>query len=677
MIKWLLLPCCMFFMGVGVCFSQSIRWASEVKWVDNEYDSLEYSSMQLIGPPDVENLGELSPKAYRLKAYAGRSKLKLAFSKASPVQQIFFVESHLPGRITEVALEDTAGNHYKIYQKKSEELSFSCRLLVLEMPKTAFAVSGLDIVVDTYLTPGWSQLDAVGVANISGKEELKNVVQSFDMPIKKVVIPGKERLGNQINIDHFIQTKPVVSPDGRTLYFARKYRTPYGLFRRSRLTQDIYYSELKDGEWQEANKMGDPLNNKYPNGVCAVANGGQTLLLLGEYKKNGKMSGGVSVSQKTASGWSKPVKVHIQNFYNDSYYADFTLSSNGKVMIMALDRYDSQGDQDLYVSFSIGGYYWSEPKSLGKVINTSGAEYAPFLASDGKTLYFSSNGHDGFGGSDCFVSRRLDETWDNWSEPENLGPAINSTHWDACYWVSDEGNYAYMVSSEEKKESVQGIYKVYLPENYLPEPVIKFSGKIIDAETGTLVPAHIVLESLDNSKEVFNLSYLPSQDSLFSIALASDRAYSVSIRGKGFFTFDAHISHQDIEESKHVEKNYYLEPVREGVSFYLTDVYFKQSRADLLSESFKELDGLVLFLKENPTVEIELGGHTDSQGKSSLNYILSEKRANTVKDYLVHMGIRSRRVSVKAYGDTRPVERSEDEQGRKLNRRVSVTVIKQ
>src|SRR5690606_20907469 len=141
---------------------------------------------------------------------------------------------------------------------------------------------------------------------------------------------------------------------------------------------------------------------------------------------NGKMQAGVSISTNTGGAWSKPKPLKIENDYNFNEKANYFLSNTRNVLIMSVEREDSYGDRDLYVSFMKPDSSWTEPLNLGDVINTAAVESAPFLAADGKTLYFSSDGFSGYGGSDIYASTRLDDTWTNWSDPENLGPEINS-----------------------------------------------------------------------------------------------------------------------------------------------------------------------------------------------------------------------------------------------------------
>ena len=282
----------------------------------------------------------------------------------------------------------------------------------------------------------WLSLLAIGLfTNILGQSGPTNNLV-FSSP--------KENLGLGIN-SPYTETKPVISGDGKILYFCRQ-NHPKNI-RGKQDDQDIYASTYANGNWTEAKNISWPLNDGHPNGICSVSPDGKSLLLINEYISGGYMKPGVSISHKTISGWSFPKKIEIDNFYNFSPYVDYFLSSSGKVMLLSVQRRNGFGDQDLYISRKEKGK-WSEPMNLGGIINSSGADFAPFLAADGKTLYFASEGHPGLGGSDIFYSKRLDETWTNWSTPINLGPAVNSRTWDAYYSISAKGDFAYFVSKK-------------------------------------------------------------------------------------------------------------------------------------------------------------------------------------------------------------------------------------
>jgi outer membrane protein OmpA-like peptidoglycan-associated protein len=255
--------------------------------------------------------------------------------------------------------------------------------------------------------------------------------------------------GEQLN--HLVNTPyrelgPMPTKDGKRLYFSRQgHPDNTG----GEVDEDIWYCEFDDGtqSWTKAINIGPPLNSIGPNFITGIGLYGDTLLLANVYGKNGKMSSGVSVSVKVGNLWSFPVPVKIQGDYNFAGKASYDLSHDRNTLIIAQQKIDSYGKLDLYVAFRDpdSGYPYAgrESINLGSVINTSGNETSPWLAYDGRTLYFASDGHNGYGGYDIFMSKRLDHTWTHWSEPVNMGPGINSPFDDMSFNYNPNNRYAY------------------------------------------------------------------------------------------------------------------------------------------------------------------------------------------------------------------------------------------
>lgn len=234
---------------------------------------------------------------------------------------------------------------------------------------------------------------------------------------------------------------PVITADGERLYFSRK-NHPNNVGGPSDL-EDAYVSENINGVWQQAKNVGYPINNHGPNAVHSASPDGNSLLLMNLYEPDGKQKGqGLSESNKTTKGWGIPQQVKIRQYYNKSGFNEFFMSANEQVLIFAIERDGTNGGRDLYVSFNEGNGIWSKPKNMGRTLNTEGTEMSPFLAPDGVTLYFSSNGHPGYGQNDIFISRRLDNSWKNWSKPKNVGKPINGAGVDSYYSVPASGEFA-------------------------------------------------------------------------------------------------------------------------------------------------------------------------------------------------------------------------------------------
>ena len=255
--------------------------------------------------------------------------------------------------------------------------------------------------------------------------------------------------------------KPRLTDGGSRLYFSRSFHP--GNVNGLNDAEDIWYSDFdkSTNEWSHPMHMTGALNNAGPNYVNNVSVTGDTLILGNQYHKKGKMRAGLSYSVNVNGTWSQPVAIDIKNHYNISQHENAYVSLKNGVIILSVERIESIGGRDLFVSFW-DGTHATEPINMGAIINTDMEESSPFLASDNKTLYFASQGHNGFGGYDIYVTHRLDETWTNWSKPENLGPAVNGTLDDEFFSVSTCGQYA--VFSKQVTVHDHDLYRISMDE---------------------------------------------------------------------------------------------------------------------------------------------------------------------------------------------------------------------
>ena len=681
------------------CFGQEIQWASQLISETNNYSDREWSGLQIIGEPDALPPGTLNDKAFRLNTNHSSGSVTVGFELPVQVDGILIMENHDPGRITAVTLIDTDGTRHNVYRNAAKTLGESWRNLHIKIPLTSYRATALEVLLDASEHTGWPQIDAIGVEGIdpaapqtelspaSGILYLAHSPGSTQFSESEINGSGaihffhrKEKLSKKIN-SNYRECKPVISPDGKRLFFARRHSPDNAGGKKD--PQDIYYSDYIDGEWQEAVNAGRPLNDRFPNGVCSVSPDGNTLLLINAYGSNGiPDADGVSISQKTRSGWTKPISQVIQGFENLCDYQDYALAGSGDVLILALQMGDSYGDQDLYVSFKTGDNSWSQPVNLGQTLNTGKAEFAPFLSADETTLYFSSTGHGGFGESDIFYSRRLDETWFNWSEPVNMGEMVNSQYWDAYFTISADGEYAYLVSADGPRAAVtlkvfsdENVYRISLNKNRHPEPLILVQGQVLNSETKRPVEASIHFENLETNQEVGRTVSNP-ESGKYQINLPAGRVYGFYAQAEGFPVVQETLDLSDVFDNFEITKDFSMVPIKVGQVLALNNLFFVQSKAEILPESMQELERLYRIMVEVPNLEIELGGHTDNQGIYSANLRLSRDRAEAVMQYLVDRGIDKKRIVVMGYGPAKPVASNANPESRQNNRRVEVKILK-
>lgn len=526
--------------------------------------------------------------------------------------------------------------------------------------------------------------------------------------------PKVENLGKPVNSE-YNEIAPVISPDGKTLYFSRISHPQNGFGDKG--SQDIWFVELVNNLWTAPRRMPSPLNKEEYNSLYSISPDGNTALLKGSYNNGRYETRGFSITQRTARGWSQPQKLEIPGYEKMSkgQFDCGYLSVDGRVLLMAFSEKKNSKDDDLYVSFKQNNGSWSKPMHLGAELNTAQfTETTPFLAPDGVTLYFSSNREGGLGSNDIYVSKRLDKTWKRWSKPINLGPAVNTEGYDAYYTLSAAGDYAYFTSFKESlgkgdvvrialnqptapatpstptlagatspNGAASGAAGAATAENLtLPEPVAMIGGKVLDAKTGKPVAATIVYETFPNGEEAGTATTNPLTGE-YKVILPYGQKYSLRAVAIDFIA-EAQVI--DLTDSATASRgktfldlpntSLRLVPIEEGQIVKLNNIAFEFGKAALRPESFLELDRIALTLVQNKTLTIELGGHTDNVGSDAANLKLSQDRADAVREHLIGKGIEPDRVGSKGYGESRPIASNTTPEGQATNRRVEFTILK-
>lgn len=652
----------------------NVRWASKVISYSSQFSKTEKAAYQILGKPNVYPTGGDAYTAWGVKQKDGNEAddnafIRVGFDNPARIAQVAIAESFNPGAITKITVYGDKKEELIVYEKPAQNLGIKCRMMniILSQP-TEFYVTQVEIRIDPNAVIGINELDAIGVSE--DKDSIRwniNLIPMVEFP------NASENLGDAIN-SIYDETAPMISPDGKTIYFCRKFHPDNaGGFN----DEDDIWSSHKDdnGKWLPAKNVGVPLNNKYHNFVQSITPDGNSLLVANLYNKDGTTGAGVSLTYKTKQGWALPEKQVIDDFSNLNQFANYFLSNDGKFIIMAVERGDSYGELDLYVSMRKGDNRWSKPINLGPSINSCVNDYSPFLAADGVTLYFSTSGISGYGKEDVFVSTRQDDSWQNWSDPQNLGPKLNSPESDTKYNIPASGDYAFF-SSTNKSLGKNDIFRIKLPQKIKPNPVVLISGKVLNERTNQPVDARIIVEELPSGKEAAIARTDPNTGE-FKIILPAGKKYGFRAIGLGFFEVNKNIDLTDIHEYTEIEDEMLrMSPIEVGSIVRLNNIFFEYAKAVLLPESFPELDRTADFLKSNSNIEIEVGGHTDDSGSDITNQKLSEKRANAVATYLISKGVDAKRVTAVGYGESRPVAFNTDAEGRAMNRRVEFKIMK-
>jgi outer membrane protein OmpA-like peptidoglycan-associated protein len=657
--------------------AQVVQWASKVIGFSSELTPVQYSSQQALGKPNVLPAGGQNPNAWAPDKPNRKEFLHLGFDNPISIQQIAIAESHNPSALFRVLLYDESGKEYEVSTLNPQAIPLKGRMLNLFLEKTAYKVASVKLEFDGAAVPDYYGIDAVAISD-------SNYPIIAFIPKPALLASGIiiEQLDEKVNSE-YAELNPILSPDGKTLYFSRR-NHPENIGGVND-KEDIWYSELgEDGKWQLAKNMGPQFNNEQPNFINSITSvtpdGRSAVMLLGnKYLPNGKMLAGVSVSSNVGGRWTNPVPLNITNDYNFNEKANYFLTNNRQTLIMSVEREDTQGDRDLYVSFMKDDSVWTEPLNLGKVVNTAGEESAPFLAADDKTLYYSSNGFSGYGGTDIYVSKRLDDTWTNWSEPENLGPEINSPLQDLFFNIPAESEFAYY--SRGVTETNTDIFRVKLPILRSPEPWVTVKGKLVDGETGKPIGAKIIYERLPDGTEL-GIAQSNPETGEYEIKLPAGHLYGVRAEAKDHISENQNLDLRNITSDMVIQnKDFSLQPIRvaridEQATITLNNIFFDFDKAELRPESFPELDRLVLLMKERPAMRVEIDGHTCDIGDEQYNMGLSERRAKAVQKYIIGKGIDASRVAVQFFGETKPAVENTNRETRRKNRRVEFKIMK-
>jgi outer membrane protein OmpA-like peptidoglycan-associated protein len=659
---------------INPIFSQKTYWASKVLEFSSErvipFQTTEYKALQALGKPNVLPSLTESTAAWEPSQPDSPSIefITVGFDTLIHIHQVAIAENFGQGCIEKVLALDSEKKYHTIYQSPENQPSQpkeKGKMFNIFLPSiTDYEVVAIKLILNTDKIKGSNQIDAIGISET--KEPIKSVIRVAKDAPKEVY---RENLGKGVNSRHQ-EFAPVISSDGKTLFYTRNYMSMFG----KQKDQDVWFSvQDKAGNWIKSRNIGYPINNTDKNAVFSVSADGREILLMNKYNKDGKLSPGISRSYRTRQGWAYPEEVVIENYYNQSPNAEFAISPDGMVMVMSIQRKNTTGKRDLYVSFKKDKNSWSEPVNMGRQLNTFEHDVTPFIAADGKTLYFSTQGLPGYGDNDIFKTQRLDDTWQLWSEPENLGEAINTPNWDGYFTLPASGDYAYICSMNASKK--EDIYKLELPKTAKPEPVAIISGNVLSTTDKKQVECVLTMTPQNDKLKPEIKNYDPQTGS-FSFVVPLKEKYDFVPFAKGYLAINETVDLSKEISYREVKKDFYLMPLEVGNKGVLNSFTFEQGESKLQAPALKDLDRIAQAMLEFPTLEILFEGHTDNQGDFQLNLKLSEERIEEVKVYLISKGVPSERITTKGWGQTRPIASNATEERRKLNRRVEFTITK-
>ncbi len=506
-----------------------------------------------------------------------------------------------------------------------------------------------------------------------------------------------DNVGTTIN-SRFSDYTPVISADEDVMMFTSRRDNSTGakLDQEGEYFEDIYISYKFNKEWTQAKNIGAPINTNGHDAIIGLSPSGQKLFMYIDDKGDGNIYECDLLGDK----WSKPEKMP-KPINSSSHESAATISFDGKTIYWVSDREGGLGGKDIYTCTKNEKGKWGEAVNMGAGINTPYNEEGVFMLPDGKTLYFSSEGHTSMGALDIFSS-----VYENgkWSTPQNIGYPVNTPDNDMFFVMSASGKHGYYSSIREDGQGEVDLYQISFlgvekqmvlntednllanqtapvsETNIAAQVEVKTSqltllkGIITDALTKN--PLEALIEIVDNEKNVVIASFSSnSKTGKYLVTLPSGKNYGIAVKKEGYLfhseNFDIPLGSGYQEITKDVE----LKNIAVGSKIVLKNIFFDFDKATLRKESFNELENLTKLLNDVPSLKIEISGHTDGKGSAAYNLTLSDNRAKAVVDYLVGKGIAKDRLVAKGYGLTRPIATNDTEEGRQLNRRTEFEIL--
>jgi OmpA-OmpF porin, OOP family len=473
-----------------------------------------------------------------------------------------------------------------------------------------------------------------------------------------------------------MQYFPTITADEKELIFTIRFGKAHDD------NEDIVVARREiNGQWGKPVSLSDQINSNFREGASTISADGRKLI----FTICGPRGCDLFESLKVGSNWRKPVNLGA-GVNSAGWEAQPSLSADGNELYFVSDRKGGMGGYDIWYSKKMEDGAWGRAINLGTTINTPFDEIAPFIHVNNQNLYFASNGLPGFGSYDIYVSEKtLDRfvypsvaspspTERPWGQPSNMGSPLNDFEDQYSFTVTSDGKSAYY--SKEEGRTKSKIYFTPIPKELQvvrKGNVVK--GMVTDAKTKKPLRSEIELKKLE-TEQVISKVVSDSITGEYLIVVPGKSEYALYANKKGYLFSSLNFNYEEKDLDKPLVLNIELQPIGKDASVVLNNIFFEFDKFELQEKSKAELNEVVLFLKNNPAIKIEIGGHTDNLGTESYNQQLSLKRAMAVGSYLKAQGIISERVKEMGYGSQKPIKANDSEENRQLNRRIEFKITR-
>ncbi|MFT3843535.1 MAG: OmpA family protein [Lacibacter sp.] len=467
-----------------------------------------------------------------------------------------------------------------------------------------------------------------------------------------------QNLGDSINTK-LLEYFPTVTIESNTLVFTRRIGH-----------EDFFVSEQKNGAWSKAVPLPGILNTAENEGAQTISQDGRMLIFTGCNMQDGEGSCDLYVSYLTKNGWGE--RINMGRVINTEFWeSQPSLSPDKQALYFAARDPSGYGGSDLYVSYLQPNGKWGTPQNMGAEINTKADESCPFIHADNQTFYFTSNGLPGYGGTDLFfIKKKADGSW---SKPQNLGYPVNTIDDEGSLTIASDGKTAYYSSDGADSRGGLDIYTFELPETDRPNRTLWVKGNVFDIKTKSGLPSAVELIDMLTAQTISKVQTDEEGNYLITLPVGNNYVFNVNRKGYLFYSENFLLKEQTVDTPYTI--NIPLIPIEVNASIVLRNIFFDTKQSALKPESMIELDKIVQLMKDNPTVQIEISGHTDNVGKPADNLKLSVDRAKSVINYLLYKGVPANRLSSKGFGETKPVADNKTEINRAKNRRTELKVL--